>query len=83
MRFDGVERDVELVADLSLREVGPEQPEHGELSITELNGVRQLGPWPSIKAQFTLSIHNLPGKNARIDTGLEHFLRFSNNSVQP
>ena len=26
MRFDGVERDVELVADLSLREVGPEQP---------------------------------------------------------
>ena len=26
--------------------------------------------------QFTLSIHNQLGKNARIDTGLEHFLRF-------
>jgi hypothetical protein len=42
MRFDGVERDVELVADLSLREVGPEQPEHGQLSITELYRIRQL-----------------------------------------
>src|SRR5262245_30370963 len=36
VRLDGVERDVELGADLALREVGGQQPQHGDLALAQL-----------------------------------------------
>src|SRR5215218_7027038 len=83
MRFDGVERDVELVADLPLREVGPEQPEHGgsrSLSSTAY-GKSDLGRAlrRSSRSAFTTSWGRMPGSTQAWSTSCALF----NSSVQP
>src|SRR5215203_4012670 len=43
MGLDGVERDEQRLADLTLAEIGPQQAEYGELAIAQLLVVRRPG----------------------------------------